>query len=126
MVKLLPVPVPDGTVRFVVMPAPSTAGTAPELRVINIDRGHRPLSVPPAGAKYPRATVRPVPGLVAGKPVWVAKIWKDYCCPVEIDGRPLSVVKDSLSVAWTWAEAKVDASRFWQMNHNQIEATPCN
>lgn len=93
---------------------PSAASTAPAVRVVDIRSAHEPLSGPPAGAKYPRASVRPVPGLVAGKPVYVVKVWKDYCCPVKVDGQPLSVVKDSLAVAWTWAEARVDAVRFWQ------------
>ncbi|WP_313813014.1 hypothetical protein [Glutamicibacter sp.] len=94
---------------------PSAAGTAPRIRIVDIKRAHFPLSsLPPAGAKYPRATVRPARGLDDGKPVWVAKIWTDYCCPLKVDGRPLAAVYDSKTVAWAWAEAQVDASRFWR------------
>ena len=89
-------------------------------REVDIKRAHSPLSsFLPSGSKYPRATVRPVRGVVDGRPMWVAKIWDDPCCPVATaTGQPIVRVTDSRDVAWTWAQYAVDALRFWQEQNN--------
>ena len=102
---------------------PSTAGTAPKLRVVDVAAGFDPLTSPwpemkpGTGHRFPRAVVRSVPGLAEGERVWVSKIWFSVSKPVLVNGQPVARSFATREEALAWGQRTADqfrqANTFW-------------
>ncbi|UUX60141.1 hypothetical protein [Glutamicibacter halophytocola] len=98
---------------------PSTAGTAPTIREVDLKRGYRQIQ-PRWNRKndFPRMTIRPVPGVAEGETLWVATLWFDRGKPVLVNGRQVSRTRSSRDELLWWAQRTVEEfrsiSRFWR------------
>ena len=91
---------------------PSTAGTAPVVRVVDLMRGLKQIQ-PQWNRKndFPRMTIRPVPGVAEGETMWVATLWFDRGKPVLVNGRQVSRTKSSRDELFRWAQCTVEEFR---------------
>lgn len=93
---------------------PSTMGTAPVPRFVNQLRGYESLEMTPeraASVAWPRATVRPVPGLAEGETTWIAVIWKERGVPVRMNAQMVATQSNDRDWAFEWARREVDVRR---------------
>lgn len=98
---------------------PSTAGTAPTIREIDLKRGYKQIQPDwQRWAVYPRVTIRPVPGLAEGETLWVATLWFGRGKPVLVNGRQVSRTRSSRDELLWWAQRTVGEFRsisdFWK------------
>lgn len=88
---------------------PSTATLPTELRVVDIKRGYQQIQ---PGWKYwtdyPRATIRPVPGMAAGETLWVATLWFIPGKPVLVNGTQVSRTSPNRDELFWWAQRTVE------------------
>ncbi|MFJ2618195.1 hypothetical protein [Glutamicibacter sp. NPDC087344] len=88
---------------------PSTAGTAPVIRMVNLIRGYEQIQ---PGWKYwtdyPRVTIRPVPGMAEGETLWVATLWFIPGKPVLVNGTQVSKISSHRDELFWWAQRTVE------------------
>ncbi|MGP9031530.1 hypothetical protein ACT17S_00445 [Glutamicibacter mysorens] len=88
---------------------PSTAGTAPVIRMVDLKRGYEQIQ---PGWKYwmdyPRVTVRPVPGMAEGETLWVATLWFIPGKPVLVNGVQVSRTSANRDDLFWWAQRTVE------------------
>ncbi|MGV2950864.1 hypothetical protein ACNPM8_01610 [Glutamicibacter sp. AGC46] len=88
---------------------PSTAGTAPAIRVVDLKRGYEQIQ---PGWKYwmdyPRATIRPVQGMAEGETLWVATLWFIPGKPVLVNGTQVSRTSANRDELFWWAQRTVE------------------
>lgn len=88
---------------------PSTAGTAPVIRMVDLKRGYEQIQ---PGWKhwtdYPRVTIRPVPGMAEGETLWVATLWFIPGKPVLVNGTQVSRTSPNRDELFWWAQRTVE------------------
>lgn len=81
-------------------------------RMANLKDAFNPLSgYPRRPGEFPRAVVRPVPGLKPGELIWAAKIWLDPCCPAIVNGCWVTKVSASKDEVFWWAQKTTEEFR---------------
>lgn len=103
---------------------PSTAGTAPKPRVVDLNRGYQPLTSIRERAgqvEWPRATVRPVPGLAGHEITWCATLWQAYGEPLREHGLKVARSTNDRAEAFEWALGEVEKRR----PKVRLAETPC-
>ena len=88
---------------------PSTAGTAPVIRMVDLNRGYEQIQ--PCWKywmDYPRATIRPVPGMAEGETLWVATLWFIPGKPVLVNSVQVSRTSPNRDELFWWAQRTVE------------------
>lgn len=91
---------------------PSTAGTAPKQRIVDLGRGHEQIL--PAlkhVLRYPRATVRAVAGVKPGETVYIAKVWVAPGRAASVNDRAVTKSTGSRSEVFWWAQRATEHFR---------------
>lgn len=90
---------------------PSTMGTAPVPRLVDLPNAYRRFDSTPADAVWPRATVRPTAGLNAGELIWSAKIWVGPGKEARVNGVWVTRASTSKAEVFFWAQKTVKEFR---------------
>lgn len=96
---------------------PSTMGTAPVPRLVDLPHAYRRFEGTPADAVWPRATVRPTAGLNAGELIWSAKIWVAPGKEARVNGVWVTRASTSQEEVFWWAQKTVKEFREMAVFH---------
>lgn len=96
---------------------PSTMGTAPVPRLVDLPNAYRRFESTPADAVWPRATVRPTAGLNTGEVIWSAKIWVAPGKEARVNGVWVTRASTSQEEVFWWAQKTVKEFREMAVFH---------
>lgn len=96
---------------------PSTMGTAPVPRLVDLPNAYRRFDSTPADAEWPRATVRPTAGLYAGELIWSAKIWVGPGKEARVNGVWVTRASTNPTEVFWWAQKTVKEFREMTVFH---------